>query len=427
MSKFLYEWDSVNYALGFERYDILSHQPHFPGYIFYIGLGKLVNSIFNDANTTMIVISISFSILTVILVYYLAKNIFSRKIGIISSILLIFNPLFWFYGEIATIYPSHAFFASLIAFVSYQVLRGNEKFFYLSAVTLGLAGGFRQDLIIFMFRKKFQIKILLNAKFVFLSLWIFPMIIFQFMVHSPKPGYILVYISAISMILGYIFNYFSLKIENKHEFSYKSVLSSLLTIFIFLNSLYFIYPSNINYESTWETPLGFIDENQKILLCIDLLFVYRYEKIYKNDLNTEYHINMIMNNSNPEKTIIIIRDILREDQGFSWRKAIYYLPQYNIYSISDDENSQLKTSKTNKNFIVFHGKNHKGSGFENKTLEIPLNTSTTQIIWVMNNKTKFFKNVNSKLNTTFIILPNGLKIYYSDIDGAKSKSLSFLT
>jgi hypothetical protein len=45
----------------------------------------------------------------------------------------------------------------------------------------------------------------------------------------------------------------------------------------------------------------------------------------------------------------------------------------------------------------------------------------------MNNKTEFFKNVNSKLNTTSIILPNGLKIYYSDIDGAKSKSLSFLT
>lgn len=66
-------------------------------------------------------------------------------------------------------------------------------------------------------------------------------------------------------------------------------------------------------------------------------------------------------------------------------------------------------------------------GFENKKLEIPLNASTTRIIWAMNNKTEFFKNVNSKLNTTSIILPNGLKIYYSDIDGAKSKSLSFLT
>lgn len=527
MSKFLYEWDSVNYALGFERYDILSHQPHSPGYIFYIGLGKLVNTIFNDANTTMIVISIFFSILTVILVYHLAKNIFSRKIGIISSIFLIFNPLFWFYGEIATIYPSAAFFATLIAFISYHVLKGNEKFFYPSAAVLGLAGGFRQDLIISMLplwlfclfygsksikkitkafivliisallwfiptiyfagrystyaiasgniianfqttsiifgapllyhlimdlmlfswlflasgiigsffliiylfenRKNLNLNVLFNYKFIFLSLWIFPMLLFQVLIHSPKPGYILVYISAISIIIGFLMDYFTFKIENKLEFSYKSIIACLLTVSIIINSLYFLYPSNINYESTWETPMGLMDQNQKNLLGMDLLFAYNYEKTYKNDMNVEYRIKTILNSSNPQNSIIIIRDILREDQGFSWRKAMYYLPQYDIYYVTDDENSGLKLLKTDKNFIVFYGKNHKAGGFENKKLEIPLNTSTNQIIWMMNNKTEFFKNVNSKLNTTYITLPNGLKIYYSDIDGAKSKSLSFLT
>lgn len=150
-SKYLYEWDSVNYALGFEKYDISQHSPHPPGYIFFIILGKGINIFFNDANTTMIFISIFFSILTVLLIYFLAKQMFSETVAISSALLLIFNPIFWFYGEIANSYTAEAFCAVLIAYLSYQVFKGKEKFLYLSAVTLGLAGGFRQNIIVFMF------------------------------------------------------------------------------------------------------------------------------------------------------------------------------------------------------------------------------------------------------------------------------------
>ena len=115
-SQFLYEWDSVNYALAFENYDIQQQQPHPPGYLLYVALGKAVNYIFNDPNTSMILLSIIFSALSVILVYFMAKEIFSRKIGIISALLLIFNPIIWFYGEIASIYIFEAFFGILIAY-----------------------------------------------------------------------------------------------------------------------------------------------------------------------------------------------------------------------------------------------------------------------------------------------------------------------
>ncbi len=417
MSKYLFEWDSVNYALGFEKYDILSHQPHSPGYIFYIAIGKLVNTIFNDANSTMVVISILFSIFTVFVVYYLAKNIFSRKIAVISSILLIFNPLYWFYGEIATIYLTEALFATLIAYLSYQVLKGNNNYFYPSAIVLGLAGGFRQDLIIFMLPlwlfcnfysnrsiirmfKGFSVLIssallwfiptillaggydsyitasghlsgafettsiffgaslfnhfimdlalfswlilgsgiigilflimfvvinrenilgkefIRNQKFIFLLLWIFPMLLFQILFPLSKPGYSLIYISALSMIIGYIIHFVSVKIRNKYNFSYKTVISRLLVVFILINSFYFLYPSNSDFESTWETPMSVMDQNQKILLGIDLLFIYNYEKIHINDENTEYTINTILNSSNSQNSVIIIRDILGKIRDF---------------------------------------------------------------------------------------------------------------
>ncbi|MCE7699054.1 MAG: glycosyltransferase family 39 protein [Methanobacterium paludis] len=150
VSKYLFEWDSVNFALSFNKYDIAMQQPQSPGYILYVYLGKVVNSIFHDPNTTMVFISIVFSILTVLLVYFLAKQILSQKIAIISALLLIFSPIFWFYGEITTIYPVESFLAVLIVYTSYQILRGKTRFIYISALTLGIAGGFRQELIIFM-------------------------------------------------------------------------------------------------------------------------------------------------------------------------------------------------------------------------------------------------------------------------------------
>lgn len=525
ISKYLYEWDSVNFALALENYNIAIHQPQPPGYILYVALGRVVNTVFHDANLSLIFLSILFSILTVILLYFLAKQIFSREVGIISAILLIFSPIFWFYGEIATIYPSEAFLAILIAFTSYQVLRGNQKFFYVSALILGLAGGFRQDLILFMFplwlfcllysdinykqilkafsvmlasvllwliptimlangigsylflsqhfsgsfqtssvlfgapfsnhllldgmlfswlilglgflgalfliiflfkRRKAIInrKILKNFNFIFLALWILPAFLFQVLIPLSKPGYILVYLAALILILGYIIQTFSKgishrfkDINHKIDISAKSVCIIILILYIFINSVYFFYPYNLNEETTWETQISNMNYSQKIILGIDLSFMYNNEKIVINDRNMDLHIKNMMNlsNFNPNTTQIVIRDIVREDQGFSWRKAMYYLPEYDVYYLFDSENSQLKSAKMKDNVSFSYGKMHLGSGVEGNDLEIPINPSTTKIVWIMDDRSQFYKELQSQIEIKTIKLPNGLNIYYSDV------------
>jgi 4-amino-4-deoxy-L-arabinose transferase-like glycosyltransferase len=135
MSKYLYDWDSVGYALAFNNYNIALHQPQPPGYILYVALGKLVNFFFYDPNVSMIFISIIISIFTVILIYYLAKQLFSKNIAILSSFLFIFTPFFWFYGEIASVYIFGAFFATLIAYTSYLAFIGNNKYIYISKIS----------------------------------------------------------------------------------------------------------------------------------------------------------------------------------------------------------------------------------------------------------------------------------------------------
>jgi len=57
-SRFLYDIDSVNFALALRRFDPSVHQPHPPGYFLYVRLGAFSNTIFHDANLALVAISI---------------------------------------------------------------------------------------------------------------------------------------------------------------------------------------------------------------------------------------------------------------------------------------------------------------------------------------------------------------------------------
>src|SRR6476661_4332171 len=60
-SHYLYDIDSVNFALALDHFDPAVHQPHPPGYFLYVWLGRLANTIFQDANTALVAISIAAS------------------------------------------------------------------------------------------------------------------------------------------------------------------------------------------------------------------------------------------------------------------------------------------------------------------------------------------------------------------------------
>src|SRR5260370_30958585 len=57
-SHYLYDVDSVNFALAMQRFDLRVHQPHPPGYFLYICAGRLLNVMFHDANLSLVVLSI---------------------------------------------------------------------------------------------------------------------------------------------------------------------------------------------------------------------------------------------------------------------------------------------------------------------------------------------------------------------------------
>jgi hypothetical protein len=142
--------DSVQFALALEKYDIPSHQPHPPGYFLYVMLGRFLNLFVRDANTVFVSISIIFSGLTVTAVYYIGKEIYDRKTGILAAIIALTSPNIWFHGEVALTYIVEAFFSTAIAFLCWRIYKGEHKYIYLSVVILGIAGGIRQNTIVFL-------------------------------------------------------------------------------------------------------------------------------------------------------------------------------------------------------------------------------------------------------------------------------------
>ncbi|MFA6001623.1 MAG: glycosyltransferase family 39 protein [Thermoleophilia bacterium] len=144
----LYSWDSVGFALSLERFNVADHQPHPPGYILYAALGRLFNLIFTDANTALVAISILSGAVSVVGIYFLTRAIFDRSTGLVAATLLLFSPLAWFYSEVALSYELELPFAIAITWFLYQMLF-NRKYAVAGSIVLGIAAGFRQDVVFF--------------------------------------------------------------------------------------------------------------------------------------------------------------------------------------------------------------------------------------------------------------------------------------
>ena len=146
----LYNWDAVQFALALSEYDVGKHQPHPPGYILYVALGRLVNAWLDDPAAAYVALAVAFSGLTTFVVYFLARAIYERTTALAAAALLAVSPLFWFYGSVGLTYAGEALFASTIAYFAYRALQGSRADACLAALYLGLAGGVRQSLLVLL-------------------------------------------------------------------------------------------------------------------------------------------------------------------------------------------------------------------------------------------------------------------------------------
>lgn len=149
-SRTLYAWDSANFALALDYYNVAFHQPHPPGYPLYVGIAKLVNLWVQDANASYVYVSIATSAAAVAALFLLASRMYDPWVGLTSAAVLGASVGFWGYGEVAYPYTSLAFFGALMAWLCYLMWQGHRSVALLSGLVLGIAGGVWQDLLVFL-------------------------------------------------------------------------------------------------------------------------------------------------------------------------------------------------------------------------------------------------------------------------------------
>ena len=150
--RYLTGWDSILLARALEHFNILAHRPHPPGYIFSVWAAKFF-AIFFEPNAAYIAVGIAATAITAILIWRIALRYVSPAMSFAISLLWCLSPLVWFWGSVAETYIISPLFVSagILAAIRFDESDGKKALWsaVLGAI-VGIASGFRQDLIILM-------------------------------------------------------------------------------------------------------------------------------------------------------------------------------------------------------------------------------------------------------------------------------------
>jgi hypothetical protein len=149
-ARLLPTWDAVQFALALEQYDIVRHQPHPPGYILYVALGRLMAPVLGDPAATLSGLAVGASALAVLLLYRLGWRLDGRGAATLAALGLAVSPLFWAYGVVGLSYTAEAALATGIALCAWGMRQGSVRALVGSALLLGFAGGVRQSMLLIL-------------------------------------------------------------------------------------------------------------------------------------------------------------------------------------------------------------------------------------------------------------------------------------
>jgi len=144
-SQHLFHWDSIQFALALDHFDVIKHQPHPPGYILYVGLGWLIHQLVSDPNLTFIVVNIIFSLIGLWLIVRFARLLYGPAAGYLAGLLYLVNPAVWFHGLVAEVYIVDAVVGLAVVMELYLYWRHRRWYdLIIAVVLLGCLGGIRQ-------------------------------------------------------------------------------------------------------------------------------------------------------------------------------------------------------------------------------------------------------------------------------------------
>ena len=143
-------WDSILYARALLEFTVVAHQPQPPGYLFYVLAGRLARALgAADANMAYVWVSMVAAGGAVAAIYLVATLLYGRAAGLAAALLALTAVAPWAYAGVAYPYTTLALGSVALGGVAWG-LRERRVPPWVAGLALGLAGGFRQDLLLFL-------------------------------------------------------------------------------------------------------------------------------------------------------------------------------------------------------------------------------------------------------------------------------------
>ena len=145
-SRFLVNWDAVQLALATHTFDLHRHQPHPPGYIGFVALGRLLNAVTANPNGSLTLISAIGGGLAPAALYVLARRFLPAPYPLVAALLFGTSPLLWYYSEVALTYAAEAALVVLLVWACHHARsERSTRHLLFASVLLALLGSVRQS------------------------------------------------------------------------------------------------------------------------------------------------------------------------------------------------------------------------------------------------------------------------------------------
>ncbi len=141
---YLVNWDSVQFAMATDGFDLHHHRPHPPGYIGYVTSARVLNVVTGDANLSLVVLSMLAGAAAPALFFPLASEMLSRRRAIIATVLFASSPLLWYYSGVALTYAPETALAVAFGLLAWRARHRGGAYLIAASILLSIIGATRQ-------------------------------------------------------------------------------------------------------------------------------------------------------------------------------------------------------------------------------------------------------------------------------------------
>ena len=121
--KYLYYFDSVNFALALDEFNPGKHQPQPPGYPMFVALMRLVHFAVPSAESVLVISGLLAATAATVFLWSLTADMFGRRAAILAVVLFVFNPALWLGGITNQVRTSLALCSTGVALLAWRALQ----------------------------------------------------------------------------------------------------------------------------------------------------------------------------------------------------------------------------------------------------------------------------------------------------------------